>query len=539
MSIGFLLVALLLVSVLSAQEAPEPRKTQPFHNQLFFNRFLINPTFSLVRENKSYLNVLLRNQHAGFEDNNQNYFVGFSNKLDQNTALGLGIYGQWSGVIQEFGFHANYATAVQLGDRSALSFGANINYTSRGLDKNRVVVTKEDPMLDQVEKTNTIGIAPGMNLSLGRWDFGVYFADLLQYNQTLQELEANVGFNYLRTQIQYAYPFSGASGILKDGRLVPLVQAGKDFQNQWAFTGSLLLDLPKIGWAQATYDQRYGMSTGLGFNLNKKLSLGYLMEKGVSNAGENLGWNHELSLAYTMDDELRRTGINVQLADIEQDNMVDEIVRNYEQQLYNMKQQLVSDDNSHDAATIAQQNRMLIDELILRQDSLERLRNQLYEKRFESIVRILRKEIKGERATPEQRTKRRFKSSATGLAALKSKVNNQKSRKERFGQFNEIPIRVKNRSEAVGVNSGFYLIANVFKSKSNARAFIADLAKKGLEGRQFLNRENGFYYVYLADFNSKNDADVAVVSNMDGAYKEDKWIMQVYNTAQTAQVSFD
>ena len=72
-----------------------------YHNQLFFNRFLINPTFSLVRENKSYLNILHRNQYSAFEDNRQNYFLGFSNRLNDHTAVGIGIYSQSAGVVQE------------------------------------------------------------------------------------------------------------------------------------------------------------------------------------------------------------------------------------------------------------------------------------------------------------------------------------------------------------------------------------------------------------------------------------------------------
>ena len=212
--ISTFITCLLVSSVLSAQEQVPQNSRDPFHNQLFFNRFLINPTFSLVRENKSYLNVLLRNQYAGFEDNNQNYFLGFSNKLDENTALGLGIYGQWSGVIQEFGFHANYATAVRLGEKSALSFGANINYRSQGLDRNRIIINQEDPLLNDVEKVNTLAIEPGLNLSLGKWDFGMYFTNLVKYNQTNEALETNLGLEYLRSQLQYTHTFKRAVGVL-------------------------------------------------------------------------------------------------------------------------------------------------------------------------------------------------------------------------------------------------------------------------------------------------------------------------------------
>ncbi len=531
---------LLTHSIVVAQEQQVPQNTRdPFHNQLFFNRFLINPTFSLVRENKSYLNVLLRNQYAGFEDNNQNYFLGFSNKLDENTALGLGIYGQWSGVIQEFGFHANYATAVKLGEKSALSFGANVNYRSQGLDRNRIVVNEEDPMLNEVEKINSLSIEPGLTLSLGKWDFGMYFTDLVRYNQTNEELATNFGLDYLRPQLQYTHTFKRGTGLFEDARLIPLVQAGRDINQEWSMTGSLLMDVPKMGWLQASYDQRYGLSSGLGFNLNKRLSLGYLMEKSLTEQGENLGWNHELSLAYTMNDELRGTGINVQLASNEDDEFVDEIVRNYEEQLNDLKQKMdATPATTFDEASLAYQNRMLIDELILRQDSIEELRNQMFEKRFESMVRLLRREIRQNGTRPESRSRGRFHSAQTGVASTDNTVR-PKNREERFEEFNEIPIKAKNRSDAIGVNSGFYLIANVFKNKSNVRSFMKDLSNKGLEARQFYNKENGLHYVYLADFNSKDDADVAIISDLDGAYKDDKWIMEVYNTTQTADIGFE
>ena len=529
----------LTTGVMGQEQAPLQNTRNPFHNQLFFNRFLINPTFSLVRENKSYLNVLLRNQYAGFEDNNQNYFLGFSNKLDENTALGLGIYGQWSGVIQEFGFHANYATAVRLGEKSALSFGANVTYQSQGLDKNRVIINQEDPLLNEVEKINTLAIAPGLNLSLGKWDVGMYFTDLVRYDQTNESLATNFGLEYMRSQLQYTHTFKRATGILEDARLIPLVQVGQDLNQEWSMTGSLLMDVPRLGWLQASYDQRYGMSSGLGFNLNKRLSIGYLMEKSLEEQGENLGWNHELSLAYTMNDELRGTGINVQLASNEETDRIDEIVRNYEQQITDLKEKMTTNTTEvvpFDEASLAYQNRMLIDELILRQDSIEEMRTQLFEQRFDRMVRLLRREFQDEQNNANK--KGAFTSGRTAVASNETPAKT-KNREERFQQFNEIPIRSKNRSDAIGVNSGFYLIANVFKNKSNLKSFMADLSKKGLEARQFYNKENGLHYVYLADFNSKDAADVAIISDLDGSYKEEKWIMEVYNTTQTADISFE
>ena len=64
------------------------------------------------------------------------------------------------------------------------------------------------------------------------------------------------------------------------------------------------------------------------------------------------------------------------------------------------------------------------------------------------------------------------------------------------------------------------------------------LKEKGLDAKQFYNTENGLYYVYLAGFNSKKEADNAYVSNLGGQYGDEKWIMQVYNPLATAEVSY-
>lgn len=46
-------------------------------------------------------------------------------------------------------------------------------------------------------------------------------------------------------------------------------------------SGSILLDLPRAGWAHGGYDQFYGISAGIGFHLNNFLSLGFSYEKGM------------------------------------------------------------------------------------------------------------------------------------------------------------------------------------------------------------------------------------------------------------------
>jgi type IX secretion system PorP/SprF family membrane protein len=532
---------MVLSVVLSVQRAYGQEEVQtdfqvksPFHNQLFFNRFLINPTFSLVRENKSYLNILHRNQYASFEDNIQNYYLGFSNKMNERTALGIGVYGQWEGVVQEFGFNANYATSVRLGKNSSLALGTNVTYISQGLDRNRIVSQEIDPVLQESGKQSKIAIQPGAALSLGRFDIGLYAMNLIQYNQTTNELLTGFNTENIRASLQYTHYLQATSGLFEAGRIMPLVQVGKDAMDRITYIGSLLLDLPEYGWFQTTYDQSYGLSMGLGFNLNQRLSIGYLMEKDLSEVGANLGWNHELSLAYTFKEDTPQSDQNVATS---KDAQIDNIVRNYEEQILQLRGEI--DAGPAGSEALAYENRMILDELMWRQDSIERARNELFEKKFETLVRMVRTEIRQQ--GPEDPVRRpkinnRVHTAVAEVQPMRPVPTRAITRKD----FKELPIRSKNRSDIVGVTSGYYMIANVYQNKKYLNAFMKSLEEKGLNAKQFYNTENGLYYVYLADFDNKTEARNAFVSNLQGQYGEEKWIMEVYNNpVATAEVSYE
>ncbi len=528
------------MSIVFGQEAsPNLSSTSTYHNQMFFNRFLINPTFSLVRENKSYLNILHRNQYATFDDNNQNYYLGFSNRLNENTALGIGVYSQWSGVIQEFGFNANYATAVQLGDKSKLTFGTNVTYFNEGLDKNRVIVTENDPEIGNANKESKIAIQPGITLSVGKFDFGLYAQDLIKFNQTTNEFLTQFNDKSIKASLQYTHIFGSSRGLFENARLMPLVQMGKNLDGSLSYLGSVLLDLPNYGWLQSTLHDEYGMSMGLGFNLNKKMSIGYLMEKDFKQKEADLGWNHELSLAYTFKNDDEKNSY----VDSSQDAKIDRIVRNYEEQILRLtaensekengkKKHLVIEGNEEDSNALAFENRLILDELIFRQDSIEIARAKDFEKRFETIVRILRNDLK-------QSIKSNTKSHNTSQNAVLVASNKDSEASKRMTpaehkKYEKLPIKVLDQSDIIGVKSGFYVIANVYKSKRYLNAFMDTLKEQGLNAKKFYNKDNGLYYVYLADFNYKKDAQTAFVSNLNGKYRDEKWIMQVNSANATA-----
>ncbi|MFS4467838.1 PorP/SprF family type IX secretion system membrane protein [Maribacter sp. 2210JD10-5] len=531
---------------LKAQETVNTNlnSSSTYHNQLFFNRYLINPTFSLVRENKSYLNILHRNQYATFDDNSQNYFLGFSNKLNDRTAVGIGVYSQWSGVVQEFGFNANYATAVKLGEKSALTFGTNVTYFNQGLDKNRVVTSENDEVIAEARKESKIAVQPAVNLTVGSFDFGLYAQDLLRYNQTTNEFLTNLNMNSVKASVQYTHNFENSRGLFENARLMPLAQVGQNIDGSISYLGSLLLDLPRYGWLQTTVDDEYGVSAGVGFNLSERMSIGYLMEKDIAKENANLGWNHEISLAYKFkEDDISGTI----MADASHDSKVDRIVRNYEEQIANL---IAERDGARkkskrkninvsveEESSLAYQNRMILDELILRQDSIEEARTAAFEQRFETVVRLLRNDIKNSIKTNLNDFSQEEN---TAMAANDMQKDiDEAYENDRRMNFKDLPIKVLGESDLVGVKSGYYVIANVYSNKKYLKAFMEDLKKKGVDAKEFYNKENGLHYVYLADYDYKNDAQTAFVSDLNGKYRDEKWIMQVDNSMATVSNTFE
>ncbi|SNR40002.1 type IX secretion system membrane protein, PorP/SprF family [Maribacter sedimenticola] len=559
LKINSFLIALFLLALIQTVKSQETNanlgSSSTYHNQLYFNRFFINPTYSLVRENKSYLNILHRNQYATFDDNSQNYFLGFSNKLSDQTAVGIGVYSQWAGVVQEFGFNANYATSVRLADKSVLTFGTNITYFNQGLDKNRIVISEEDPELSEARKESKIAVQPGINLSLGKFDFGLYAEDLLKYNQTTNEFLTEFSTKSVKASMQYTHDFKNSRGLFENARFMPMVQVGQNYDSSLYYFGSLLLDMPNYGWIQTTYDRDYGISAGLGFNLSEKMSLGYLMEKDIAKQDANLGWNHEITLAYTFKDD----DLGITVADNSTDNQIDNIVRNYEEQIAhlieerdnartsskakNVEKELETSNAkemySASATDLAYQNKMVLDELIMRQDSIEEVRIAAFEERFNLIVRMLRNDID---TTIKNSLQDYSAEETTAYVANeipkkdKSVIANTNSRR---ANFKELPVKMMVDSDVIGMNSGYYVIANVYSQTKYLNAFMKELRSKGLDPKQFYNKENGLYYVYLADYDYKNEAQMAASTNLNGKYNDEKWIMQVNETTATVSNTFE
>lgn len=554
--IALSLIAFMSLTVVNAQEDDPilPYKVAP-QNLLKFNRFLINPTFTTVREDKSYVNLLHRNQSVQFQDNDQTYFLSYSGRMGDRSGLGLSLYTQKLGPVQNIGVLANYAYGIKLSDKSNFTFGGNLAYYSSGLNRNDVsVIDPNDFRLNGTQDSNVLSFQPGFNLSYGQFDFGAYAENLFDYNLKTSEMLTEFSDKTYSAHLQYTHEFKSDGGILESARLMPLARVRLNTLNQsisddsqnYTLGGSLILDLPKLGWLQGGYDSFYGASAGAGFNINRRMSLGYTMENGFGSDFNNLGLTHEISFAYSFTPNLSEDRVMLEAEDeLVENNEIDaeDIATNDE--LEKLKKKLA-------------ENEEVLAELMFRQDSLEKNRQGDLERRFEMVMRMVRNETDGQRPDIEKRAEDLFltgRDSQTGVASNEANTNRIQKREQdatniqnttptktstvavqdntRSADYNASANRdaIKSRKfkNLDGVSDGYYVVANVYKGGKYMDKFMNSMNNQGFNSDYIDNPNNGLKYVYLERYDTWSEAAEAYKSNMNGTYNDALWIMNVDN----------
>ncbi|WP_116771584.1 PorP/SprF family type IX secretion system membrane protein [Maribacter litoralis] len=581
-----LLFVFAIMKVSGQEESPFVSYDVPAQNLLKYNRFLINPTFSTVREDKSYINLLHRNQSVQFDDNNQNYFLSYSGRISDRTGLGLSLYSQREGTLSNFGVLANYAYGIKLNDKSNFTFGANVSYYQSGFDNGRASTVEEDPFLAGLQDQSLLSFQPGFNLSYGKFDVGMFAENLFDYNLKNSESVTDFKDKTYSAHLQYTHQFENQNGIFEQARLMPLARVRKVGEEDVTLGGSLILDLPKLGWIQGGYDSFYGAAAGVGFNLNERISLGYTIEKGLSNNFDNFGLTHEISVAYSFTPNLTEDRVMLE------DDFEDDLVQNDEE-----PENIATNEEIEELKMKLAENDAIIEELMFRQDSLEAIRQSDLERRFAMVMRMVRNETNGERPDLEQRAKALFldeesntqvasnynpsnsgaadnqnqavnESQQDRVVVAANQQNNPVVERQTVAESNTADNSTANRNyqtqvqpkDAVVANrrttntapaattevaqdavksrrfknlpdvtDGYYVVANVYKGGQYMNNFIDDLNEKGIQADYIDNPNTGLKYVYLQRFETFEDAVAAHDSKFNGAYDGAMWIMNVDN----------
>ncbi len=267
----------------------------PVRNSLKFNRFLINPAFSFVREQSTYLSFYNKRQWTQFENAPQTYLFAYSGRFQENEGMAVGLFQQNYGILTTFGVLTNFAHNIMLQEDSNLTFGMNVGFYKSGVNKGKIVTNYSDPSLENIPSNTLITINPGINYGTAFLDFGVSVNNLILYNLKTSKIVEEDPEKSIEAHIMHT-GYLNTNGFFDQSKFSALVKSELK-KEKTIISGLMMLTIPNGMWAQAGYNSVYGMSAGMGLNISPKISIEYNFEKGTGNLS-NFGASHEIVFAY-------------------------------------------------------------------------------------------------------------------------------------------------------------------------------------------------------------------------------------------------
>jgi len=268
----------------------------PVRNSLKFNRYVVNPTFSFVREQNKFASLTNKREWVQFEDAPQTYLFSYSGRFAENIGAGVGLFQQNYGVLTTFGGILNFAYNARLSRDNNLTFGLNVGAHNTSLNTGNVVTNFPDPAMDNYPSTFSLTVNPGVNFGTAYLDFGVSINNLVLYATNASEF---ISQDNQKQSVQAHLMYSGymeSAGFFDESRFSGLVRS--EFKNDKTVLSAVaMLMVPKGIWAQVGYNNLYGASGGLGLNITKQIAIEYNFEKALGDLTD-FGPSHEITLAY-------------------------------------------------------------------------------------------------------------------------------------------------------------------------------------------------------------------------------------------------
>lgn len=280
----------------------------PGHTAVKYNTYLMNPAFPIFGKNESQITFFHRNQWMGFKEDKFNTFglsygkkwggdAGKKTVVDDgnNMAHGL-IFQRTASIFANTGVLGNYVHQVEISDDNFLRLGINAVFARSSIDKSKVRVNVNDPLIENAKAVNIINIQPGFDINFNEMHFGITAENLLDYAFSAGEMAVPFNEKSLTAHAMYRHALDSNSDFLEDAVLTILAK-GKKSSDNFQLGGHVMLDA-KMGWAYAGYDQKYGAFGGLGFNIANHLSIGFGYEQSIAAYVSELGGSYDIVLSY-------------------------------------------------------------------------------------------------------------------------------------------------------------------------------------------------------------------------------------------------
>ena len=267
----------------------------PVRNSLKFNRHVLNPAFSFVREQYKYINITNKSQWIEFDDAPRTLIANYGGRFKENIGLGVSLFQQNVGVFNTFGGLANFSYNVVLERDSNLTFGVNLAFYQNGISSGDIISNSADPVINNLESNSIVTIEPGINYGTAFFDFGLSLKNIVSYNLGASELLENNPEQGVQAHVMYT-GFMDTRGFFDNSKFTSFFRS-EFLQGNTILSGVLSLNVPKGIWGQVGYNTFHGASAGIGLNISQQIAMEYNYEQSFGKLID-FGSSHEITLAY-------------------------------------------------------------------------------------------------------------------------------------------------------------------------------------------------------------------------------------------------
>ena len=536
---GTLLIGFVVLG-LKAQEVVLPTDFRQ-QNLTEYNGSIVNPAYSLDRNNPSSIAFWSRWQWQTYDGDPTSLFLNYTARLNDVSAAGIGFFQHNTGIFLNTGANLNYAYNIALGEDIFLGVGLNVFAFQQKLADDRFFVP--NPIQTSAENDFILQMAPGINLSIDRFNIGLTSENLFDYNFTTNERNTSPDDRMFQALVSYDFPVSVLSS--DDSSVFRPMLYYKTIPGLDNQIGLITLLTTNKYWAQAGYNSFYGFSGGIGGRFFKRLSFGALVEVGTSSDLKGQDPTFELVTSYKLGKQ------QTPAEELEEQLIAEE--KNKEESLGQQEEVEVASTELTKAEKLAlkreskKQERLALIESKRLKDSIQNASRQsdLAVKQSKRDIKRKRDSLenaKAEQALAEAKALQQqrqkdsiaavMKREAEAVALAQQRRQDSIAESKAMAMRNEVvEVKAGEKYEEVtkegSLEPGYYLIANVFGTKKYLDAFLADMKKRGINAKSFFREKNKYNYVYLAKFDFIKDARQARDSKLNGKYTDKIWIFRV------------
>ena len=264
----------------------------PYHSQYMFDGYLLNPAYA---GSKNYVpvNLSMRNQWTGFPDAPQTMTLSAHGKIQDNMAIGGGLFNDQTGPTGRTGLIASYAFHIPL-KNSIISLGVSGMVFQYVLDKSRLTTLEPDDNAIQGEISKEI--VPEATFGIHYFSKNYYFGFAIP-----QLMEQRIGLGLDENSNSMKRHYFITTGYLfdinNDFDIEPSILFKATAASPVQSDINLKLHYKSFIWLGYSYRTQESLIFMLGITKNN-LRFGYAYDATLTNIKNYSSGSHEIFIGY-------------------------------------------------------------------------------------------------------------------------------------------------------------------------------------------------------------------------------------------------